>query len=493
MDDVFLSEVDLEGHEEWNVVGGSTVGTVSYMPTNSENEMDILAVQLDITSPLSTLKAILGHRLGADFSHCELWLQDLVQLTDETTLSEQCIQGEGLVQVNLELKSIHGIDRINIIDVLKTQQDEEMNLNEHEIMEGLKNTEMISLPDPVLEEVSNVALQTVTYQDNTLKTSELPTTPGTIVQHTVANPLAAAPIKTSNANKISCKMPTPQNENITRWVMDGNFRKEQERLKIPLDPILWSKAHIQYWIRWAINQFNLKGVNPSQWAFVDGPSLCNMTHTEFIQRIPKNPSSKDPNHDLFWTHLELLRKCKFVGVIQKPVPYLQYITTPLTVKSDTSSRMPRPPVRVVTPAKRIPLETFSSRSLSIANSGNRTGSNGQVQLWQFLLELLTDVNFRDAISWLGTGGEFKLNNPETVAQLWGERKNKPHMNYEKLSRALRYYYDGDMICKVSGKRFVYKFVCDLKQLLGYSADELNKLVTECEQRSKLRRASSSYV
>jgi hypothetical protein len=80
MDDVFLSEVDLEGHEEWNVVGGSTVGTVSYMPTNSENEMDILAVQLDITSPLSTLKAILGHRLGADFSHCELWLQDLVQV-----------------------------------------------------------------------------------------------------------------------------------------------------------------------------------------------------------------------------------------------------------------------------------------------------------------------------------------------------------------------------------------------------------------------------
>jgi hypothetical protein len=35
--------------------------------------------------------------------------------------------------------------------------------------------------------------------------------------------------------------------------------------------------------------------------------------------------------------------------------------------------MPRPPVKVVTPAKRIPLETFSSRSFSIANSGNRTG------------------------------------------------------------------------------------------------------------------------
>lgn len=76
------------------------------------------------------------------------------------------------------------------------------------------------------------------------------------------------------------------------------------------------------------------------------------------------------------------------------------------------------------------------------------GNNGQIQLWQFLLELLTDKDSRDVIHWVGDDGEFKLSNPEKVAQLWGSRKNKPTMNYEKLSRALRYYYDGDMIAKV---------------------------------------------
>ena len=51
------------------------------------------------------------------------------------------------------------------------------------------------------------------------------------------------------------------------------------------------------------------------------------------------------------------------------------------------------------------------------------------------------------------------------------------------SFSCRYYYDGDMISKVQGKRFVYKFVCDLKSLIGYTASELNSLVIEAEQRA----------
>ncbi|KAM6970330.1 protein C-ets-2 [Aplochiton taeniatus] len=101
-----------------------------------------------------------------------------------------------------------------------------------------------------------------------------------------------------------------------------------------------------------------------------------------------------------------------------------------------------------------------------------TGS-GPIQLWQFLLELLTDKSCQSIIGWTGDGWEFKLTDPDEVARRWGRRKNKPKMNYEKLSRGLRYYYDKNIILKTSGKRYVYRFVCDLQKLLGYSAEELH--------------------
>nr|XP_046183537.1 protein c-ets-1-B-like isoform X2 [Oncorhynchus gorbuscha] len=102
--------------------------------------------------------------------------------------------------------------------------------------------------------------------------------------------------------------------------------------------------------------------------------------------------------------------------------------------------------------------------------------SGPIQLWQFLLELLTDTSCQSVISWTGDGWEFKLTNPDEVARRWGQRKNKPKMNYEKLSRGLRYYYNKNIIHKTSGKRYVYRFVCDLNGLLGYSAEEIHAML-----------------
>lgn len=81
-----------------------------------------------------------------------------------------------------------------------------------------------------------------------------------------------------------------------------------------------------------------------------------------------------------------------------------------------------------------------------------------ITLWQFLLQLLQEPHHSKLICWTSNDGEFKLLQAEEVARLWGVRKNKPSMNYDKLSRALRYYYVKNIIKKVNGQKFVYKFV-----------------------------------
>lgn len=61
----------------------------------------------------------------------------------------------------------------------------------------------------------------------------------------------------------------------------------------------------------------------------------------------------------------------------------------------------------------------------------------QIQLWHFILELLRKEEYHDVIAWQGDYGEFVIKDPDEVARLWGARKCKPQMNYDKLSRALR--------------------------------------------------------
>ncbi|XP_061462750.1 ETS translocation variant 3-like protein [Rhineura floridana] len=82
----------------------------------------------------------------------------------------------------------------------------------------------------------------------------------------------------------------------------------------------------------------------------------------------------------------------------------------------------------------------------------------QIQLWHFILELLQKEEFRHVIAWQqGEYGEFVIKDPDEVARLWGRRKCKPQMNYDKLSRALRYYYNKRILHKTKGKRFTYRF------------------------------------
>ncbi|XP_058971207.2 protein c-ets-1-B isoform X1 [Pocillopora verrucosa] len=102
--------------------------------------------------------------------------------------------------------------------------------------------------------------------------------------------------------------------------------------------------------------------------------------------------------------------------------------------------------------------------------------DGPIQLWQFLLELIIGSETSHLVKWTQEEDyEFKILQPAIVAKMWGKKKNKPTMNYEKLSRGLRYYYGKNIIEKVHGKRYVYQFMCDIPKILGY-----DPMVNKCE-------------
>ncbi|KAI1295358.1 DNA-binding protein D-ETS-4 [Halotydeus destructor] len=93
------------------------------------------------------------------------------------------------------------------------------------------------------------------------------------------------------------------------------------------------------------------------------------------------------------------------------------------------------------------------------NGGPRTTSS-HIHLWQFLKELLGQAQqYGSCIRWLDRStGVFKIEDSVRVARLWGKRKNRPAMNYDKLSRSIRQYYKKGIMKKTErSQRLVYQF------------------------------------
>lgn len=87
-------------------------------------------------------------------------------------------------------------------------------------------------------------------------------------------------------------------------------------------------------------------------------------------------------------------------------------------------------------------------------------TNGRL-LWDFLQQLLNDPTQRytNYIAWKNhETGVFKIVDPAGLAKLWGIQKNHLSMNYDKMSRALRYYYRVNILRKVQGERHCYQFL-----------------------------------
>uniref|UniRef100_A0A3Q3XEL0 V-ets avian erythroblastosis virus E26 oncogene homolog 2 n=1 Tax=Mola mola TaxID=94237 RepID=A0A3Q3XEL0_MOLML len=326
----------------------------------------------------------------------------------------------------------------------------------------------------------------------------------------------------------------PTSKEVLRQAVKASFAGfAQERInyQFPQDPTLWSEWEVNYWLDWCQSEFGLHGLG-SDLRGLHGGELCGLNREAFLGLMSNCTAG-----EILWEHLEDMRrglnelhlqnnveiylKCPNINplsikgppfkksnmvhlscVLRMSCPYHdgiseQWHTHEVSHSGDTVTSLswtaPLQDSDSVTEETMFegvftfPHPHRSFREYVGYNSdldravipaailAGYTGS-GPIQLWQFLLELLTDRSCQSCINWTGDGWEFKLTDPDEVALLWGRRKNKPKMNYEKLSRGLRYYYDKNIIRKTAGKHYVYRFVCNLQGLLGYEPGELHAML-----------------
>ncbi|XP_028037133.1 DNA-binding protein D-ETS-6-like [Bombyx mandarina] len=196
---------------------------------------------------------------------------------------------------------------------------------------------------------------------------------------------------------------------------------DNEDETVPADPEKWDRSDVMRCVRWVARTFRVAA--PRRHLLPDtGKDLLALTAQQ-------------------WTEV-----CS--GDEQAGRIYDAYIRH---AHASATGLPPPPPLPEHQASSSTPSEQHGYAALSARAGG------GQVQLWQFLLEELAAG--APGICWEGPpgDGEFRLSDPDEVARRWGRRKQKPNMNYDKLSRALRYYYDKNIMSKVHGKRYAYRF------------------------------------
>ncbi|XP_018615837.1 SAM pointed domain-containing Ets transcription factor [Scleropages formosus] len=188
-------------------------------------------------------------------------------------------------------------------------------------------------------------------------------------------------------------------------------------LNIHPDPMEWNMSNVQKWVLWTEHLYRLPHVGKA-FQELSGKDLCAMSEDDFRQRCLQCG-------DILYAHLDIWKSAAWM-------------------KERCSSGDNR-----LIGGEELWSEADSS-------------SSGQpIHLWQFLRELLLKPHsYGRCIRWLNKEkGIFKIEDSAHVARLWGIRKNRPAMNYDKLSRSIRQYYKKGIIRKPDvSQRLVYQFV-----------------------------------
>ncbi|KAK6972939.1 DNA-binding protein D-ETS-4-like isoform X1 [Biomphalaria glabrata] len=258
------------------------------------------------------------------------------------------------------------------------------------------------------------------------------------------------------------------------------LQEELSRIGVPRDPMEWTTEHVRKWISWICTK-NKKADSSSN-GNMSFAELCALNSNDLFRRFGESGPSIS-------MEIELLKSasnvpscvgvqdsydCVTMSRQQLQDPYMEcpqmFYPCSSPAPSTSSSHDSMSTLSNVSEDDSIHGSSYAKNVPNIANNDNynRTpvkmpsgrGHKQTIHLWQFLKELLlSKENHSDCIRWLDRkAGIFKIEDSKTVAKLWGNRKNRPAMNYDKLSRSVRQYYKKGIIKKTEqSKRLVYQF------------------------------------
>ncbi|KAG5830689.1 hypothetical protein ANANG_G00313300 [Anguilla anguilla] len=102
-------------------------------------------------------------------------------------------------------------------------------------------------------------------------------------------------------------------------------------------------------------------------------------------------------------------------------------------------------------------------------------------LWDYVYQLLSDSRYENYIRWEDKETKvFRIVDPNGLARLWGNHKNRTNMTYEKMSRALRHYYKLNIIRKEPGQRLLFRFMKTPDEIMSGQTDRLEHLESDLD-------------
>ncbi|KAF7702189.1 ETS homologous factor isoform X1 [Silurus meridionalis] len=233
-----------------------------------------------------------------------------------------------------------------------------------------------------------------------------------------------------------------------------------------LHPQYWSKYQVWEWLQQTLDVHQIDATSiPFSNFDLDGRQLCSMSYQDFnhlagsvgpvlYQSLTdlKWSSQYGPSMDMFTpgdikTELDDL-PCSILPYKEEPSFY--------TTSEHFDVKTPFPLSTVMTSPG--PCSPDTKRPHIRSHQVKKHNPRG-THLWEFIRDILLNPERNPGlIKWENRSeGVFRFLKSEAVAQLWGRKKNNSSMTYEKLSRAMRYYYKREILERVDGRRLVYKF------------------------------------